>query len=228
MVCLALIATCYRFLPMRLNLLLGLGTLVLWLLPALQWGDAVETRLSAWVGLPLRYDVRPEWFVTSGFLGLALGFFYHQRPDLHRRVWPVLFGAGLCAYLAWLVWGAPFEVDRVQLYATEHAVIHELLGALGTWGFEVVLILGVLWPVRHGHNYRVPFFTWLGVNSLLIYALHKLLFVRVALPLLAEVERQSGDGGLRLTAVHLWAFVVVLAGAAYAVKRWLVPLLVAR
>ncbi len=228
MLCLALVATVYRFLRPAWWLVLFVASWLLWALPTAAFGDGFERWVSDLIGLPFAYDVRPELFVSSGLLGLLLGHFYYHRPELHRRLWGPLVALGAALWGVWFVWGEPMVIDRRDLYASEYVVIETFVGALGTWGYEVAVILVALWPLRHGHNYRVPFFTWLGVNSLLVYAAHKLLFGRVYLPLIDEVCRRLGVSEVPNTLFWVNLYALSCVGLVYLLKRFLLPKLLVR
>ncbi|OGR13629.1 MAG: hypothetical protein A2341_22705 [Deltaproteobacteria bacterium RIFOXYB12_FULL_58_9] len=228
MTCLAVVAIAYRFLSTKI--LVGVFALqcVFWALPMQHLDDKVESGVSNLIGLPFKLDVRPHLFIGSALLGLLLGIFYHRGHALHQRWWPTLMGLGAFAYMMWLVFGAPFYVGAMQPYKTEFDVAKSFIGMLGTWGLETVLILGALWPLRFGKNYRVPLLCWAGASSLLIYTAHKLIFGSIFLPFLELIAIHIAPGPVSNTLVHIVFYVLLVLGIVYMLQQFFIPLLLPR
>lgn len=185
MVVLALIATAYRFGGLPWVMVLVAPQLISWGVPFDGWFDAMEKGLGKATQIPIRLDVRPHWFLGSGVLGFVMGRMHAEGVKLGRGA--VL--TGLAAWVVWLVFGEPHQIDRLEYYATQYDVVRSPLGALSVWGTQAAVLAGAAMVVRAGYDRAVPFLDWLGRRSLLVYATHKVVFVQVFLPVLIVLGR---------------------------------------
>ena len=130
------------------------------------------------------YDGHIELFLATACIGALHGYFVFQLPSnyalLVRRV---LFGISAVLSIHYIIFVAPlFEVDRGNLWANQLFLSSDLLSLVSIWGLLIFLTHCCIFLEQFGWGRRVPILSWVGEFSLLIYLIHKPIFVHIIGP----------------------------------------------
>lgn len=146
--------------------------------------DTVEAAVREALALPgFRYESRLDLFFGSGCVGFLLGTWYHHGPRAPAWRMETALGVAIVAFLPWLLWGTWWQVDRHDVWRFEYVVAESGLGLLVIWAFNAAAIAGLLLIEHRWRPVRVPIVNWLGISSLLAFAMHRVVFARILAPL---------------------------------------------
>lgn len=185
MVILSLIATVYRYFNIRGVIILLLLSMLTWTFQyILIWGDQLERFFQYNVHPNFEYDARIEYFLPSGCLGFILGHlhFHQQKWREGRYLVPMAFGIMIIGL--YNIFGEPFTLNRLDILATEHDLADTFFGTLNILGINSLVIMTacLLFEKNIKFDFLKPL-KWIGVNSLLIFGLHRILFVHILAPI---------------------------------------------
>ncbi len=122
-------------------------------------------------------DARPEYFLTSGFLGFLLGYAYQHKWFSQAKQLAVGGCLGLLITIPYLFSGQSFPVNRQNVFATEHLLTESTKGMLYIWGMQIFFISLFLLLESKKIVFKNNFLNWVGINSLMIFAFHRIFFV---------------------------------------------------
>jgi hypothetical protein len=168
------------------------GVIILFLISFIPWfwsevfimGDRLERFMRYAVHPYFEYDARLEYFLPSGCLGFLLGHlhFHKQKWGIGRYL--VVMGVGVLLISIYNVFGEPFTLNRFDILATEHDQSETLFGTMRILGINSLVISLALLLQQKGMSFgRLKPLRWIGVNSLLIFGLHRILFVHLIAPI---------------------------------------------
>lgn len=185
MVILTLISLAYSCFGERGVFILLLLSLTRWFVPhSLNLSIDLEIWVQEWIHPSFEYDARIEYFLTSGCIGFLLGRFYYGFTQWRRFQYGLIFlGVLLC--LPWLIFGDSFEIDKFNLFLTEHDLAKDFFGSLYIYGAQLILIPSFMWLQMRNIKLKIPFFHWVGVYSLLVFAFHRIFMVHIGGPIWA-------------------------------------------
>ena len=123
-------------------------------------------------------------FMLSGCLGFIYGWFWHHNQKIKDVINYRVFIVSACALAAYLIWGDSPSIDVHDVYANEHEMSTSMINYLGVLGMEFLVMSLVL--ILHQTNISLKWkpINWIGVYSLPIFLLHKVIFVHFWGPLL--------------------------------------------
>lgn len=219
MIVLSLISVIYRFVGTKGIIFLCAISFVRWLTPAhFSLSTDFEIWMQNWIHPDFEYDARIEYFLTSGCIGFLLGrFFYsHQKPEKYL---PYIMSLGIFLALPWIFKGADFHIERLDLFETEHDLAKTFLGSLFIYGVQIFIISFFLFLEKKNISLKVPFFNWLGINSIIVFAFHRIYFVYFAGPLWAYGAAVIFEAPLRHSSFVTWFFIFVLASLCWVAQK---------
>jgi len=218
MMILALIATLYRWFGwMGVGFTLALS-FVLPALPIDPWMNQFENLVSHSLFIDFKFEARPHYFLGSGCIGFLLGTLFHQVRPKDHAVQLSLVLLGLTLYASWVFWGVPFSINPANILETEYDQARSLIGLMGIWGTEISVISALLYLSQKKIQLNIPLINWVGMHSLLIFAFHRILFVRVLGPIRSWLEA-SLSWPMRNSSSEIFTFMAITLALCYLVKR---------
>lgn len=218
MIVLSIISVLYRFMGLT-------GVIFLFVIFMAQWWipfptDSLETFLQVNVHPMINLDAGIQHFASSGALGFMMGYLYYQKPDLLGKFqWWYLIALGAVLGFVGNHFAPPFDFPFTDLYRDEHLKTTTFPGTVEVLGIQIVVI--VLALLAHMKNIRVPkvfnFLVWIGVNSLAIFAFHKIFFLQMWMPVMTWITADMHTT-LPNTTWFIWSAIIVHLGFSY----WLI------
>lgn len=183
MVIMSVLAIVYSYLGVGGILVLTLISLFRWVLPVDLISNLFQSLVVYNIHPGFEYDARIEYFFTSGCLGFLMGYGHYHKPNLKhvKDTYFILMGVVFIAF--YLAYGEHFIIDPANAFAHEHDLAQTFSGTLYIIGIQAVVISGFLWLEKKSIRFRVPIVTWVGLNSILVFAIHRIFFVRILAPL---------------------------------------------
>lgn len=157
-----------------------------WLRFVVPWGElsgAWQDFMREAVHGAWEYDARLEYFLGSGALGLVFGALLHQFAERRTALLWGGVGIGTLGIVLHQLFGSSLRYDPQTFYGLEHAWVQTVGGSLYIWSCclfvtSVFLALEGVVPFQ-----KAPLLRWVGLHSLFVFALHKILFVHLVMPL---------------------------------------------
>ncbi|MBT5093192.1 MAG: hypothetical protein HOM21_03045 [Halobacteriovoraceae bacterium] len=183
MIILTLISCAYNYFGLKGVLVLSALSLVHWVIPENSIINGAEELLQDYFHEDFEYDARVKYFLTSGCLGFLLGYIHYHKVEWAGRKDLILFCTGLVFLLVNYFWGLPFKINRLDIFETEHAYAKTILGSLHIWGAQLSVISAFLFMERKGWVLKLPLLNWVGVHSILVFSIHRVVFIHILAPL---------------------------------------------
>lgn len=224
MVILALLAVTYRYLGIRGILVLFALSILDLATPDTGLADTLEFIVQQEIHLSYEYNARLGYFLTSGCMGLLLGYVHFQKPEWAARKDLVVFVIGFILLLIWMVVGDEYHVNRFEIYETENLMVKTFANSLYVFGIELMVLGAFLYMERCGLRFgtgAMKFlrpFVWIGVHSLMVFALHRVIFVHLIMPFHVFISSVLGEPLFINSAFSLF-YVALCALAGYFIKK---------
>lgn len=184
MVVLSLLSLLYRYFSIQGVLGLLFLSLIAWIWSDLFiWGDRLEGVVRTYIHPYFEYDARIEYFLPSGCLGFILGYLHYHKNEWGDGRYLILMGLGIMIIGVYSIFGEPFTLNRFDILATEHDQAETLFGTLRILGINAFVIMTTVF--LHQKKISLAWLKplhWIGINSLLIFGLHRILFVHLIAP----------------------------------------------
>jgi hypothetical protein len=194
MIVLSIISIFYSKFGVKGILVITVLSLSRWILPISELSSLLEDLIKVNVHPSFEYDAKIEYFFTTGCLGFLFGYLhYHANKDFVRKVMAINF-VSLVFIALYFAIGNIYSVDARDIYMHEHDCSKTFLGSLFMWGVEAIVILNAVLLERFGYIIKNKFFLWVGINSLFIFLAHKILFLKVIMPITTFVYAKLGWG----------------------------------
>jgi hypothetical protein len=184
MLILAVISVLYKYYGVSGIWFLIIVSFTRWTLPELPLISGLEYWMQQNIHSAYEFDAQIEYFLTSGCMGFLLGYYYYHKEWGQKREF-YLMGLGLLMFLTWYIFGASFRVNYIDVFESEHDLARTFLGSMSILGIQL-MILPLFLFMEKGHKLiiRFPILHWLGVNSLKLFSLHRILFVHIFVPII--------------------------------------------
>jgi hypothetical protein len=218
MVILSIIALCFRFFRIWGVVALLLLSFTRFLMPEIHLADQGVSFLQYWIHPDVEYEARLEYFLASGCLGFLLGHFFYHGKNI-QRYFKVGFVGSVFLIFPWIIFGTPYHIERLDIFATEHDLAKNVLGTLYILGIQSLVLLGFLYVECRGKIYKVPVVTWVGVSSLLVFGFHRLFFVHIAGPWWAYLRSVWFELPPVNSTIHIWFIMAVYLGLCLVIQR---------
>ena len=218
MIILALFSVAYRYMGLFGIAILGVISLLRIVFPVADLSFGLNHYLKGTFHSAFEYNARIELFLTSASMGFFLGYLYYQRPQQSRRYFPHLSVLGLFLVTTYLIFGDDFYIDPKNVFKTEHLLLNSSLGLLGVLGCQLTVLTSavIMEPKR-----AIPFgkvLLWIGQHTLLIYALHRVMFIYILGPIRMYVGELMGKP-LNNNLLENICFITLTLGIIYLLKR---------
>ncbi|MDB2384754.1 hypothetical protein N9V90_02855, partial [Endozoicomonas sp.] len=187
MLLLALFSTIYALFGINgMLLLIPLAAISTFLLDNSLFTPA-QTWMQTHVHEDFEIDSHFNQFILSGCLGFVYGWFWHHGQRGKKYINHMVIMTSLYAFLAYLLGGELPMIDRYNIYAHEHDMNSSLINHLGVLGIEFLVLSTVLILHQKQISLKWKPLNWVGVYSLPIFLLHKIIFVHFWGPLLTII-----------------------------------------
>jgi hypothetical protein len=183
MVILSLISIAYRYLGIRGVITLTFISLLRFIVPLEFLSGILEAAIKTHIHPGFEYDARMEYFILSGCLGFLMGYVHYHLDEYKNKKDFFFIGVGSLLVIIYCLFGDRFSIYVDDVFRTEHDLARTFSGTLYILGIQAIIISAFLWMEKKNIKLNFPLLNWVGVNSLLIFALHRILFVRLIAPL---------------------------------------------
>lgn len=218
MLVLGLISLLYHFLGIKGVIVLTVLSLVRFVIPMNEISDSFEIFIRTNLHPSFEYDARFEYFIFSGCLGFMMGYVHYHMPN-YRQNKDLLFSLlGLALVGIYIAIGDAFSVDVSDVFSTEHDLARTFSGTAYVLGIQAIVISAFLWLEKKNIKFNIPIFIWVGVNSLFIFALHRILFVKIIAPLSVLSGSLTGRV-LGASIIEAFVYVFITLGMCYFIKK---------
>lgn len=212
MVLLALLNVVYASAGMKGAALVFGGSFARFLIPLDAAAESLQTTLAHMVHRDWEYNARFEYYVGSAALGVLLGDRLRRGVSIrmHAGVFALSSIAVLCIVLTW----RPPVFKEVDYFLHEFALIRSVVGTFGILVTCLFWVSGVVLVERLLTFPRLPLFYWAGASSLLIFALHRICFVHVTLPVYEWITAHiqvSMRSSFLIATIHVAAALALIA-----------------
>ncbi|MBC7712834.1 MAG: hypothetical protein H7177_05820 [Rhizobacter sp.] len=210
MIVLSLLSLVYKYIGIRGVLVFTLLALLRFILPVEILSDSFEMFMKAHVHPGFEYDARFEYFVLSGCLGFIMGYVHYHLPS-YKQNKDFLFALMGIAFIGiYLLIGDKFTVPADDVFSTEHDLARTFSGTAYVLGVQAILISFFLWLEKRNIKINIPILNWVGIYSLLIFALHRIFFVRLIAPVSVMVGSLTGRTlGASFAEVFIYIFITL-------------------
>lgn len=217
MVILGLISVIYKYVGIRGVLVVTLLAMLRFVIPVEYISDFFEEVIQNRIHPGFEYDARFEYFILSGCLGFIMGYVHYHLP-LYKHKKDFLF-AGLGAFLVliYVAIGDTFVVPLNDFFSTEHDLARTFSGTAYIIGIQAIIVSAFLWLERKNIKFNVPLINWVGTYSLMIFALHRILFVKFIAPVSVMIGSITGRT-LGASIVEIYIYVFITLAICYFVK----------
>ena len=210
MLILAIISLIYNYIGIRGVLIFTLLSLLRFLVPIEYLSDFLEELIQGSIHPGFEYDARFEYFVLSGCLGFIMGYVHYHMP-LYKNKKDFLFAClGATLVLLYVLIGDTFVVPYDDFFRTEHDLARTFSGTAYIVGIQSIVISTFLWLEKKNIKMNVPLINWIGVYSLIIFALHRILFVKLIAPISIMIGSLTGRTlGASIVEIYIYVFITL-------------------
>lgn len=193
MVILSIISVLFRFMGIAGVIFLFVLAMSQWILPL---GDFnLEVWLQQNFHPYMNLDASINFFAASGAMGFMLGYLYYHKPDLLGKFqWVKLAFIGVIMFAIGNYLSEPFFFDKNDLYSTEHAKASTFMGTVEILGIQIAVLASML--LLHFRKIKprgLKLMEWVGINSLAIFAFHRIFFIHMWMPLVVYYCSVTGQ-----------------------------------
>lgn len=218
MILLALFAIVYAFAGIRGMLALTLISLFISQLGVPKAINNLEIAIRTLIHPDFELDARVELFMASGCFGFLYGWVWHHKPEKQDLINYVVIATSIIALIVYVIFGDAISINLANIYAEEHSLAEGVLGRIGIWSMEFLVISSVLILHRRGIQLNWPPINWIGMYSLTVFIFHKSIFVFLWGPLMTLITAKLG-----ITLINSFSLVFALTTLSimmiYVVKR---------
>ena len=217
MVVLAILSLIYNYMGIKGIAVLTLLSLSIFVVPVELISDFLAEIVRTRIHPGFEYDARLEYFILSGCLGFIMGYVHYHLPNYKHKKDMIFALIGLALVLIYKFLGDPFIVYADDVLRTEHDLAATFTGTAYILGIQAIVISFFLWLERKRVYLKVPVIMWVGVNSLLVFALHRIFFIKLIAPISALVAGLSGRT-LSANFIDIYIYIFITLGLCYFVK----------
>jgi hypothetical protein len=224
MVILSLLAVVYRYAGVHGILVLFVLSLVDLATPDTGLADTLEYLVQQEIHISYEYNARLGYFLTSGCMGLLLGYIHFQKPEWAARKDFITFAVGAALLVVWMLVGDAYHVNRFEIYETENLMVKTFANSLYVFGLELTVLAAFLYLERKGVRFGagglkfLKPFVWIGVHSLMVFALHRVIFVYLIMPVHVFISSVLEEP-LYINSVYSLVYVALCALAGYFIQK---------
>ena len=218
MIVMSIMGIVYSLLGIWGIIALTLISLLRWLVPIEFFSNLFQDIVVQTVHPGFEYDARIDYFFTSGCLGFLMGYVHYHKPYLKKvkDLYFILLGAVLVFF--YLIYGDAIVIDPANAFAHEHDLAQTFSGTLYILGIQAIVISSFLWLEKKSINFNVPIISWVGANSILVFAFHRIFFVRMLGPVSVALGSMFGRT-LGASTLELYSYVGLTIAVCYFIKN---------
>lgn len=217
MVILGILSLAYKYLGIRGVMVFTLLACLRFIIPVELISEGFESLIKTKIHPGFEYDAKFEYFVLSGCLGFIMGYVHYHLPT-YKHNKDMLFGfLGLALVAIYALIGDTFTVPYDDFFITEHDLARTFSGTAYIIGVQAILISFFLWLEKKNIKLNIPLFNWVGIYSLLIFALHRIFFVKLIAPTSVMIGSLTGRT-LGAGIIEIYIYVFITLGLCYFVK----------
>ncbi|NOT79524.1 MAG: hypothetical protein HOP07_11075 [Bacteriovoracaceae bacterium] len=218
MLILFILSLAYSFVGIRGIYVISILALLRFIIPVELLSDFFEEIIKTSIHPGYEYDARIEYFILSGCLGFIMGHVHYHKPNLKNKKNICFIVGGFALTLVYAVWGERFEVFRDNVFLTEHDLVRSFSGTAYVLGIQAIVISVFLLLEKYNFKLKVPVVNWVGKNSLLIFSMHRILFVKLIAPVSLLILSQFNLTILP-TSVQLYIYISITLMICYFIKN---------
>ena len=218
MLILGLISLVNKYLGFKGVVALSLIALFRFVIPVELISDLFEEVIQNNIHPGFEYDARIEYFILSGCLGFIMGHVhYHFARYKHNK--DLLFmGFGILLIMIYFLIGDPFIIYDNDFFRTEHDLARTFSGTAYIIGIQALVISGFLWLEKKSVKINLPVINWIGIYSLMIFALHRIFFVKIIAPVSVLLGSLIGRT-LSAATWEIYLYIIITLGMCYFVSK---------
>ncbi len=220
MIVLGLISVLYSLFGMKSIWILLFFSLLRFIFPVDEWSDAFQEYMMTNIHPSFEYDARIEYFLTSGCLGFILGHCHYYVEKIKETKDYLFIGLGIlmCAVF-FLTGGYYLPSDWTNALSNEHETARTLLGCFFLWGAQMAVISFFLLLERKNIKINFPLFTWISMNSLLVFFFHRILLIKVVVPISTFLHTMFGKVHTA-GSIEVWSYIFIVIFMVYLIKKF--------
>ncbi len=210
MLVLGLISLIYSYMGIRGVLGFTIFGLLRFIVPIGDLSDLFEEVMQGSIHAGFEYDARLEYFVLSGCLGFIMGYVHYHMP-VYKNKKDFLFACfGAILILIYVLIGDPFVVPYDDFFSTEHDLARTFSGTAYILGVQSIVISAFLWLEKKNVKLNVALINWIGTYSLMIFAFHRILFVKLIAPISIMIGSFTGRAiGASIVEIYIYIFITL-------------------
>jgi hypothetical protein len=228
MVILTLIAVSFRYFGIKGVVSLFALSFVKWVLPdSFFEGAGFEFWMQENIHAQYEFDAQVDYFLSSGCMGFILGWVYHHKEEwgFKRELWQSV--VGFLLFMIWVIWGEKFTVNFMDVFETEHDLAEEFLGLLSILGVQLMVLSSFLFIEKKGLQLKIPLLHWIGVNSLTIFAFHRIVYVCFLVPFMMIIANLMKTSLINTWYIH-WINILIVCCFTWVIQKTQLHKLVVR
>lgn len=207
----------YKFLGFKGILAFSLLAMLRFVVPIEYLSDFFERIIQTNIHPGFEYDARMEYFILSGCLGFSMGYVHYHLPNYKHNKDFLFAGFGLLLVLLYVVIGDPFIMYDNDYFRTEHDLARSFSGTAYIIGIQAIIISTFLWLEKKNVKFNFPIINWIGIYSLFIFALHRILFVKLIAPISIMIGSLT-DRTIGASVLELYIYIFMTLGICYFIK----------
>lgn len=225
---LALLICTYTYFGIKGVFFIFILSLMRFLTPIDNWSSEFQQFMTTNFHPDFEYDARIEYFLSAGCLGLILGHCYFIFTEINKkmRFLTSTIILGIIAVIVIQGIGIKFNVDPYDHLSTEHSLAQNFPGCVYILGMLILVVSSALMIeniVKHSTKsqtvkIKLPIISWVGRNSLLVFGIHRIVFVKLIMPLYLiylNIKSESLSAGF----VEIYFFILITIGVAYLLQK---------
>lgn len=218
MIILGIISLVNKYLGLKGVLALSLIAMLRFVIPVELISNLFEEIIQNNIHPGFEYDARIEYFILSGCLGFIMGHVHYHLPRYRHNKDFLFVGFGILLMMIYLLIGDTFVIYDNDFFRTEHDLARTFSGTAYIVGIQAFVISLFLWLEKKSIRFNVPLINWIGIYSLMIFALHRILFVKVIAPVSVLLGSLMGRT-LSAATWEIYIYIFITLGMCYFVSK---------
>lgn len=177
--------------------------------------NSFEQVIREYIHSNFEIDARPHYFLSSACLGYLFGRSWWIDKFKNWKIW---LSSSVLLMIVWIFFGQEFTVNYNDVFETEHDQAKNLIGLIGIHGIEIFIVGVALLLSKRGFDLKLGPFNWIGKYSLLVFFLHRIIFVKIIMPLRMLVYN-VWELEIEVHFYELWFYVLSIVLCAWIVKK---------
>lgn len=217
MVVMSILAIVYSLLGIRGILVLTALSFFRWILPMEMISNLFQSIIVYNVHPGFEYDARIEYFFTSGCLGFIMGYVHYHKVNVKHLKDYFFIIMGLVFVTFYWAYGDPFVINPADAFMHEHDLAQTFSGSLYILGIQAIVISSFLWLEKKSIRLNIPVINWVGMNSIFVFAFHRIFFVRILAPLSVMLGSLIGRT-LGASTIEMYTYIGITIAVCYFIK----------